>query len=111
MPKLFQYRNIRHLLGMYITKQAEHEIYLIAQKKSYDGASCFSILVSRAGTLVEVCRMRPGDVCRMFIQPLLSCLGLISWSGPMDFSVQMRVLLINSLSRSQPLDPTAATKC
>ena len=33
MPILFQYRNIRHLLGMYITKQAEQEIYLIAQKK------------------------------------------------------------------------------
>src|SRR4029434_1792127 len=32
-PILFQYRNIRHLLGMYITKQAEQEIYLIAQKK------------------------------------------------------------------------------
>ena len=32
MPILFQYRNIRHLLGMYITKQAEQEIYLIAQK-------------------------------------------------------------------------------
>ena len=31
MPILFQYRNIRHLLGMYITKQAEQEIYLIAQ--------------------------------------------------------------------------------
>jgi len=30
MPILFQYRNIRHLLGMYITKQAEQEIYLIA---------------------------------------------------------------------------------
>src|SRR4029434_6032527 len=30
---LFQYRNIRHRLGMYITKQAEQEIYLIAQKK------------------------------------------------------------------------------
>ena len=37
MPILFQYRNIRHLLGMYITKQAEQEIYLIAQK-SYAGA-------------------------------------------------------------------------
>src|SRR4029434_7658837 len=33
MPILFQYRNIRHLLGMYITKQAEQEIYLIVQKK------------------------------------------------------------------------------
>jgi len=31
MPILFQYRNIRHLLGMYITKQAEQEIYLITQ--------------------------------------------------------------------------------
>ena len=31
------YRNIRHRLGMYITKQAEQEIYLIAQK-SYAGA-------------------------------------------------------------------------
>ena len=27
----FQYINIRHILGMYITKQAEQEIYLIAQ--------------------------------------------------------------------------------
>jgi len=26
MPILFQSRNIRHLLGMYITKQAEQEI-------------------------------------------------------------------------------------
>jgi len=33
MPILFQYRNIKHLLGMYITKQAEQEIYGIAQKK------------------------------------------------------------------------------
>ena len=33
MPILFQYRNIRHLLAMHITKQAEQEIYLIAQKK------------------------------------------------------------------------------
>ena len=31
MPILFQYRNIRHDLGMYITKQAEQEMYLIAQ--------------------------------------------------------------------------------
>jgi len=31
MPILFQSRNIRHLLGMYFTKQAEQEIYLIAQ--------------------------------------------------------------------------------
>ena len=37
-PILFQYINIRHLLGMYITKQAEQEIYLIAKKKSYDSA-------------------------------------------------------------------------
>ena len=29
MPILFQYRNIRHILGMYITKQPEQEIYLI----------------------------------------------------------------------------------
>jgi len=34
MPILFQYRNIRHLFGMYITKQAEQERYLIAQTKS-----------------------------------------------------------------------------
>src|SRR4029434_108281 len=40
MPILFQYINIRHLLGMYITKQAEQEIYLISQK-SYDGAPPF----------------------------------------------------------------------
>ena len=33
MPILFQYRNIKHLLAMHITKQAEQEIYLIAQKK------------------------------------------------------------------------------
>jgi len=33
MPILFQDRNIRHILGMYITKQAEQERYLIAQKK------------------------------------------------------------------------------
>src|SRR4029434_10510982 len=38
MPILFQYRNIRDLLGMYITKQAEQEIYLIKLKKSYAGA-------------------------------------------------------------------------
>ena len=37
MPILFQYRNIRHFLGMYIAKQAEQEIYLIAQE-SNDGA-------------------------------------------------------------------------
>ena len=37
MPILFQYRNIKHILGMYITKQAEQEIYLIAQE-SNDGA-------------------------------------------------------------------------
>ena len=37
MPIFFQYRNIRHILGMYITKQAEQEIYLIAQE-SNDGA-------------------------------------------------------------------------
>src|SRR4029434_9562262 len=30
---IISYRNIRHRLGMYITKQAEQEIYLIAQKK------------------------------------------------------------------------------
>ena len=27
MPILFQYRNIRYLLGMYITKQAEQQIH------------------------------------------------------------------------------------
>jgi len=32
MPILFQSRNVRRLLGMYITKQAEQEIYLIAQQ-------------------------------------------------------------------------------
>ena len=37
MPILFQYRNIRHLLAMHITKQAEQEIYLIAQKKNSKG--------------------------------------------------------------------------
>jgi len=31
MPILFQSRNIRRLLGMSVTKQAEQEIYLIAQ--------------------------------------------------------------------------------
>ena len=30
MPILFQDINIRHFLGMYITKQAEQEMYLIA---------------------------------------------------------------------------------
>ena len=30
---IISYRNIRHRLGMYITKQAEQEIYLIARKK------------------------------------------------------------------------------
>ena len=34
MPILFQYRNIRHILGMYTTKQAEQVIYLIAQKSN-----------------------------------------------------------------------------
>ena len=34
---IISFRNIRHRLGMYITKQAEQEIYLIAQK-SYAGA-------------------------------------------------------------------------
>jgi len=33
MPILFQYRNIRHLLGMYVTKQAEQERGLIALNK------------------------------------------------------------------------------
>ena len=33
MQILFQYRNIRHFLGTYITKQAEQEIYLIALVK------------------------------------------------------------------------------
>ena len=32
MPILFQYRNIRHFLGMYITKQVEQEIYLLLKK-------------------------------------------------------------------------------
>jgi len=31
MPILFQSRNIRRLLGMYVRKQAEQEVYLIAQ--------------------------------------------------------------------------------
>jgi len=36
MPILFQYRNIRHLLGMYITKKQKRDISLL--KKSYDEA-------------------------------------------------------------------------
>ena len=38
MPILFHYRNITHILGMYITKQAEQQIYVIAQE-SKDGVS------------------------------------------------------------------------
>ena len=34
MPILFQYRLIRHFLGMYVTKHAEQEIYLIAQESN-----------------------------------------------------------------------------
>ena len=33
MPILFQNTNIRHLLCMHITKQAEQDTYLIAQNK------------------------------------------------------------------------------
>ena len=38
MPMLFQYRNIRHFLGMNITKQAKQEIHVIAQEGN-DGAA------------------------------------------------------------------------
>jgi len=40
MTILFQYRNIRHLLGMYVTKQAEQEIYLIARWSSFLFCCC-----------------------------------------------------------------------
>ena len=53
MPILIPYRTIRHFLGMYITKQAEQEIYLIAQE-SNDGCKCH-YETYKANFIVELC--------------------------------------------------------
>ena len=47
MPILIQFKNIGHFLGMYITKQAEQEIYLIAQESDQHGMCQQSISYCR----------------------------------------------------------------
>jgi len=64
MPILFQSRTIRHLLGMYITKQAEQERCLIAQhplglfSKAYSGIAssllCVWVVLDLNNTVLEV---------------------------------------------------------
>ena len=52
MAILFQYINIKHLLGMYITKQGEQEIYLIAYKS--DDSAEETKFDSRLSTFLEM---------------------------------------------------------